>query len=387
MANAELNAVSDSPTASIEVGDKDGSRVARFGGYWTIAQATEIEAGLGPLKGLMGGSVAIDLGDIERMDMMGAWLIYRTVRNLEFRRVEVSLKGAAPDHQLLLTRAKENDNPCLTAPPRRGSLIATLEDVGVSTLDGLIRLSQLLGFLGLIVTRLGGAFKDPGRIRITPLVYHMEQVAFRALPIIGLILFLIGAVMVNQGAIQLRRFGAEVFVIDMLAISILRELGVLLTAIIVAGRSGSAFTAQIGSMKLREEVDAMETIGLHPIDTLVLPRFLALVITMPLLAFFADVMGILGGGLIAWVQLGIGPEQFFQLFPNAVLSTTTFWIGPIKAVFFGMVIGVSGCFEGLSVTGSAESVGQRTTQSVVQSIFLVIVLDALLAMFFTWVEW
>ncbi len=321
------------------------------------------------------------------MDMMGAWLIYRTTRNLEYRRVDVSLTGVAPDHQMLLASAKDNDNPCLVAPPRRGSIIATLEDVGVGTLEALIRLSQLLAFLGLIVTRLGGAFRDPSRIRITPLVYHMEQVAFRALPIIGLISFLIGAVMANQGAIQLRRFGAEVFVVDMLAIAILRELGVLLTAIIVAGRSGSAFTAQIGSMKLREEVDAMETIGLHPIDTLVLPRFLALVITLPLLAFFADMIGMIGGGLIAWVQLDIAPGQFIQLFQGAVLSTTTFWIGPVKALFFGMVIAVSGCFEGLSVTGSAESVGRRTTQSVVQSIFLIIVLDALLAMFFTAVGW
>lgn len=374
-------------SASIVIGTPGDRQVISLGGSWTVDQAAFIEPDLDELRSIRRGPVVFDLSGIERMDMAGAWLVYRSARNLRYRRLDVTVEGASAEHDQLLARAEGNDNPCVTAPPRRGSLIATLEDVGVGTLNSIVRLSELLGFLGLIIARLGGATKDFSRIRVTPLIYHMEQVGFRALPVIGLISFLIGAVMVNQGAIQLQRFGADVLVVDMLAISVLRELGVLLTAIMVAGRSGSAFTAQIGSMKLREEIDAMETIGLHPIDTLVLPRFLALVIMMPILAFYADLMGVIGGALVAWMQLDISPAQFLPLFQAAVPEITTFYIGLIKAPIFGGIIAVSGCFEGLMVSGSAESVGQRTTQSVVQSIFLVIVLDALLAMFFTAVGW
>lgn len=373
--------------AWIEIGGTGPQKEISFGGIWTVFQAAELEDSLSDAIRTRGEPVVLDLEKIERMDTVGAWLIYRLSRDLKLRHVDTRFRGVSDEHRLLIERVEVNDRPCEMAPPRRNSLLTLLEDIGLGALNSLVRLSELLGFLGLIITRLGGAIRHPHRIRITPLVYHLEQVGLRALPIVSLISFLIGAVMVNQSAIQLRRFGAEIFVVDMLSISILRELGVLLTAIIVAGRSGSAFTAQIGSMMLREEVDAMETIGLNPIDTLVIPRFLALVIVLPMLAFVADVMGIFGGGLMAWVQLDMSPAVFMQRFQESVVSMTTFWVGIIKAVFFAVVIAVSGCFEGLSVSGSAESVGQRTTQSVVQSIFLIIVLDALLAMFFTALDW
>ncbi|MCH8860950.1 MAG: MlaE family lipid ABC transporter permease subunit [Proteobacteria bacterium] len=374
-------------SAWIEIGGRGPEKEISFGGIWTVFHAGDVEDRLMEAVQLRGEPVVLDLEKVERMDTLGAWLIYRLSRDLRLKRVDTRFRGVSDEYKLLIERVGANDRPCEMAPPRRNSILTLLEDVGLGTLNSLVRLSELLGFLGLIITRLAGAFRQPQRIRVTSLVYHIEQVGLRALPIVGLISFLIGAVMVNQSAIQLRLYGAEVLVVDMLAISILRELGILLTAIIVAGRSGSAFTAQIGSMMLREEVDAMETIGLNPIDVLVLPRFLALLVVMPLLTFYADVAGILGGGLMAWAQLDMSPAVFLQFFQEAVPDIRTFWVGVIKAVFFAVVIGVSGCFEGLSVSGSAESVGQRTTQSVVQSIFLIIVLDALLAIFFTAVGW
>lgn len=373
--------------AWIEIGGQGPQKEISFGGVWTVFHAGEVEGRLEEAIRLRGEPLVLDLEKIERMDTLGAWLIYRLSRDLKLRHVDVRFRGLSDEYKLLLERVEANDRPCEMAPPRRNSLLTLLEDIGLGTLNALVRVSELLGFLGLIITRLGGVIRRPKRFRLTSLVYHIEQVGLRALPIVGLIAFLIGAVLVNQSAIQLRLYGAEVLVVDMLAISILRELGILLTAIIVAGRSGSAFTAQIGSMVLREEVDAMETIGLNPIDVLVLPRFLALVIALPLLTFYADVAGILGGGLMAWAQLDMSPSVFLQHFQVAVPDLRTFWVGIIKALFFAVVIAVSGCFEGLSVSGSAESVGQRTTQSVVQSIFLIIVLDALLAIFFTALGW
>jgi phospholipid/cholesterol/gamma-HCH transport system permease protein len=221
-------------------------------------------------------------------------------------------------------------------------------------------------------------------LRLTPLVFHMEKVGLNALPIVGLISFLIGVVLAYQGATQLQKFGAEVFVVDLIGVSVLREIGILLTAIVVAGRSGSAFTAQIGSMKVNEEVDAMRTLGLDPIQVLVIPRTLALVLMLPLLAFFSDIMGLLGGGLMAWSVLDVSPGQFIERL-NGSIGMWTFWVGIIKAPVFGLLIALVGCYEGLQVANSAESVGSRTTRSVVESIFLVMIVDAVFSIFFAYI--
>nr|WP_281500643.1 ABC transporter permease [Kordiimonas marina] len=252
-------------------------------------------------------------------------------------------------------------------------------------MDSISSLGRLLSFLGLVLIRLIGSLLNPGRLRLIPILHQMDVVGLRAMGIVGLISFLIGAVMVNQGAIQLAKFGADIFVIDMLGIAHLRELGILLTAIIIAGRSGSAFTAQIGSMKLHEEVDAMMTLGMNPIDVLVLPRLIALVICLPLLTFYADLIGIIGGALMAWVQLDITPANFFVYFRD-VISIDHYWVGIIKAPFFAAVIATCGCYQGLQVEGSADALGSRTTKSVVQAIFLVIALDALFSVFFTAID-
>ena len=238
-----------------------------------------------------------------------------------------------------------------------------------------------MGFFGLIFVTAARALARPHKLRTTSLFYHMEEVGLNAIPIVGLMSFLIGIVLAFQGASQLQRFGAEVFVVNLVAVSVLREIGVLMTAIIVAGRSGSAFTAQIGSMKVNEEVDAMQTLGLDPIEVLVLPRLFALALTLPLLAFFADIMGLVGGGLMAWIALDISPATFIERLRDAV-SMWSFWVGIIKAPFFAFMIAMIGCYEGFQVTGSATGVGQRTTRAVVEAIFLVIVIDAAFSIFF-----
>ena len=374
--------------SSTRISTKEDSalREVVLSGDWTITSGATLEEQLDALDLSGAKATIIDSTEIERLDTLGAWLIHRLIISYEDEGSQVTLSGLSIEKEALLTRIRKGaPEPC--EPRRRKALLfVQLEQIGMATVRTLNNLGGFLGFNGLVYARLFGAIRRPKRLRITPLFYQMEQVGWNALPIVGTIAFLIGAVLVNQGAIQLRQFGAEVFVVDMLAISHFRELGVLLTAIIIAGRSGSAFTAQIGSMVMHEEVDAMKTIGLHPIDTLVLPRFLALVIVFPILAFYADLMGALGGGVMAWATLDISPAVFIQRLNDAVLPST-FLVGIIKAPFFASVIALSGCYEGLSVTGSAESVGEHTTQSVVQSIFLVIVLDALFAVFFSAVDY
>jgi len=225
-------------------------------------------------------------------------------------------------------------------------------------------------------------FWRPGRLRLTATVQQMEVAGLDAMPIVGLLSFLIGVVMAYQGADQLRRFGAEIYTVNLLGISILRELGVLLSAIIIAGRSGSAFTAQIGTMQVNQEIDALRTLGLDPVEVLVLPRVLGLVLTLPLLVFYADFMGLIGGGLMSWATLGIGAPAFLEQLRSAI-TEWTLWVGVIKAPFFAAIIAMVGCYEGFNVSGSADSVGRLTTQSVVESIFLVIVADAAFSILFS----
>jgi phospholipid/cholesterol/gamma-HCH transport system permease protein len=213
----------------------------------------------------------------------------------------------------------------------------------------------------------------------------MEQVGVKAMPIVGLMAFLIGVVIAQQGEFQLKRFGANMFVVDLVAVSILREIAILITAIMLAGRSGSAFTAQIGTMVLNEEVDAMRTLGIDPIETLILPRLVAIMLMMPLLTFYADILGMLGGGVFCWLVLDMAPGAYLERLHSAI-TMDSFLVGLIKAPFFAAVIAIAGCYEGLKVRGSAESVGSQTTRSVVESIFLVIVLDAVFAVFFSTID-
>ena len=320
------------------------------------------------------------------MDTAGAWLVHRTAKFFEAAHAQISFTGGTDAYRILLDEVARNDEPCEIEPSKRFFVIELLERIGKATASIWDQAVSITGFFGLILLVFFRTLLNPRRLRLTSMVHHMEEAGWNAIPIVTLLTFLIGAVLAYQGSVQLKNFGAEVFTVDLISISILREIGVLITAIIVAGRSGSAYTAQIGSMKVHEEVDAMQTLALDPIEMLVLPRILALVLMLPLLVFGADLAGLAGGALVAWASLGISPTMFINRFLENT-DILQFYIGIIKAPFFAFLIGMVGCYEGLKVEGSAESVGQRTTQSVVESIFLVIIADALFSIFFVEIGW
>ncbi len=325
--------------------------------------------------------VVIDLSAVNSVDTAGAWFLIDLQTNIENRGGRCEIIGASIEQMELLEVVRGSMPVREEASKRRHGLLDALEDLGKATWTGLQSLVEILGFLGVVVACLGGLVIHPRRLRLTSLVHHMQEIGLNAIPIVSLMAFLIGVVMAFQGAVQLRQFGAEVFVVDLIAISVLRELGILLTAIIVAGRSGAAFTAAIGSMKMREEIDAMQTLGLDPIEVLVLPRVLALVIVLPLLGFVADVMGLFGGAMMSWIELGVSPGMFQTRLYESI-DVWHYAVGLIKAPFFAVIIGIVGCYEGMKVGGDAESLGRLTSTSVVLSIFLVIVADAMFSIFF-----
>jgi phospholipid/cholesterol/gamma-HCH transport system permease protein len=374
------------------MGEEPGLTIAADGGQLRVAaRGSWITPLLGRVgteldriepRGARGG--VFDLGAVDRMDTAGAWLIERTRARLAEAGGDFSLAGVQPDHQRLLDRVKGAGTPEPLPELPYPTPLDVVARLGKGTIDAFERGIELLNFLGAVVIAMGRVLLRPRRIRFTSFVSHIEQVGLDAMPIVGLITFLVGVVLAYQGVDQLRRFGAEVFMVDLVAVSALREMGILLTAIMVAGRSGSAFTAQIGTMQVNEEVDAMRTMGLDPIEVLVLPRVMALVVSVPLLTFFANMMALIGGGLMGYLLIDISPAQFASQVREAV-SMWTFWVGIIKAPVFAFIIGMVGCFEGLKVQGSAESVGRLTTQSVVESIFLVIVFDALFSILFSYI--
>lgn len=322
------------------------------------------------------GDITVALDDVDAMDTAGAWLVADLGPS---DRVRVT--GASEAQTRLIEMVRERLGDAEEPKPKPRGLRPWLEQVGRTTASGVAGFIEAVGFLGLTLARLGRLLIRPWRMRFTPLVAHMEAVGVGAIPIVSVMAFLIGVVLAFQGAAQLRQFGAEVFVVDLIAISVLRELGILLTAIIVAGRSGAAFTAAIGSMKMREEIDALSALGLDPIEILVAPRVLALLITLPILGFIADIMGLVGGAMMAWIDLGVSPGVFRTRLSEGV-DVWHFATGLIKAPFFALIIGVVGCHQGFSVAGNAESLGRLTSRSVVISIFMVIVVDALFSIFF-----
>jgi phospholipid/cholesterol/gamma-HCH transport system permease protein len=286
----------------------------------------------------------------------------------------------------LLDQVALADKPVKMRPDRTPPFYRVLGQIGGATSIAVRTLGGLLGFFGALVLSIGSVISHPRRFRLNAVTQQFEVVGVQSLGIIGLMSFLVGIVIAQQGAVQLAQFGAEVFTVNLIGRMSMKELGVLMTAIMVAGRSGSAFAAQIGSMKLAEEVDAMRTIGVSPMEALVLPRVLATVLMMPLLGFYAALISILGGGLFSWLSLDIPPITFVQRI-REVVPITDVWQSLIKAPVFGLIIAMAGCFQGMQVEGNAEEVGLRTTSAVVQGIFLVIVLDAFFAVFFTSIGW
>jgi phospholipid/cholesterol/gamma-HCH transport system permease protein len=372
------------PAATIFASEDDGDTVLRAEGEWLVTSAGQLDRSLHNLKFPQGRHVTVDLSGVERLDSTGAWLLLRTEHELAERGNAVELANLQPRFVPLLDqlRSRGISEPLPHPIPPHHTFVGFLERLGRISIMLLNRLYDILGFTGLVTITILRLFRQPRRLRVTATLVQMEVVGLDAMPIVGLLSFLIGVVMAYQGADQLRRFGAEIYTVNLVGVSVLRELGVLLSAIIIAGRSGSAFTAQIGTMQVNEEIDALRTLGLDPVEVLVLPRLLGLGITLPLIVFYADFMGLLGGGLMSWAALGINPPNFFTQLHSAV-SPSTLWVGVIKAPFFAAIIALVGCYEGLNVTRSAESVGRLTTQSVVESIFFVIVTDAIFSIVFS----
>ena len=349
----------------------------RFTGRLTLARLGDLPARLDAL----GPVATLDLSAIERIDTVGAWIVTRTAQAHDAKVV-----GASEEAQRLLKALADDKSEYRVHRDRRPMWARMLEQIGTASVSIWRELVGIVDFFGAMIIALFIQIRARRRIRWHAIVTRFQTVGVDALPIIGLMSFLIGIVIAQQGAVQLRQFGLEVFTINLVGRASIRELGLLITAIMVAGRSGSAFAAQIGTMKLTEEVDAMRTIGVSPMEAIILPRVAASTITMPLLAFYASICAIVGGGAFCWVGLDLPPLTYIQRL-REIIPMTDFWIMLIKAPVFGILIGVTGCYEGMQVRQNAEEVGRRTTSAVVAAIFLVIVLDAFFAVFFSTIGW
>ena len=361
-----------------------GDRVALAAtGVWTATAAAELEKLVEETTRRYGHarSVDIDLARLERLDTFGAWLIERLERAFTAGGSSARIVGLSDADRGLIEEVRLVNRTPAKQRVAENRVFVALDQVGRAIAEmgwSLVLLAQLLGALAMAAA---GTITHPRRLRLTSTVHHLERVGWRAVPIILLITFLIGAILAQQGLFHFRQFGAGIYVVDMVGILVLREVGVLMVAVMVAGRSGSSYTAELGSMKMREEIDALRTMGFDPIDVLVLPRVLALVIALPCLAFLGSMAALYGGGLMCWAYGGMSPDVFMTRLREAVWLGD-FAIGLIKAPFMGLIIGVIAAMEGLAVKGSAESLGRKTTESVVKSIFLVILVDGVLAMFF-----
>ncbi len=358
--------------------DPGGDHV-RLAGDWTLAHAQDMAA---RLRELPEGITSIDASRVGRLDSAGVMQLTRHVRRqgladdaLRFSDAHVALVQLIEDVQ--------DDRP---RRRREYGFAAALERLGRATQAVARDVVELVGFTGENLVKLARLLRDPRRFRLTATVAHMEQVGLDAVPLVALLSYLVGAVIAFLGSSILADFGAEIFVVELVSIAFLREFAVLLTAIVLAGRTASAFTAQIGAMKAREEIDAIRTLGLDPIDLLVLPRLVALLLMLPLLTFVAMMAGLAGGVTVGAFDLEIPPQMYLSRM-HETLQLRHFLVGMSKAPVFAMVIGLIGCLEGLRVQGTAQSVGERTTSSVVQTISLVIILDAIAALWFMNVGW
>ena len=371
--------MSAAPAAIAQLSPQDlalsGSWTARgLGGIYGQLQSVQVPAQT---------ELVADGAGIEALDTAGAWVLQKLLLRLRKEGIVVSVRGLRPEFAKLLQAAEPQlaDQADLPLPASAASASA-LEGMGRGAEAALEQMVALLGFVGESAVAFAGCVAHPQRFRWRSILYNIRSAGFDALPIVGLLSFLLGIVVAYQGADQLRQYGANIFVADLVGLSMLREFAPLITAIIIAGRSGSAYAAQIGTMAVTEEIDAMRTLGIAPQELLVLPKLIALEIALPLLTVYAEVLGVFGGMLMARAQLGVGFGEFLDRFVQAV-SVTAYLIGICKAPVFAAIIAVVGCFQGFRTRGGADSVGRQTTRSVVQSIFLVIVADALFSIAFS----
>lgn len=350
-------------------------------GEWNVFALRPIDQAMHKLDLKGAQEVRVETSKLVSVDTAGAWIIFRFLRQCRAAQVSVETPGLHPTLQKLFERFPQEDTVSTSGHQRGNRILESIARLGEGACKMAAGARDLIGLLGATVTR--GAWSAIRlKFAFKSMVSHVEHTGIRALPIVGTISFLIGIVLIYQSVFQFQRFGAEIFAIDMLAISLAREISILLTAIIVAGRSGSAFAAQLGTMKLNQEVDALQVLGMDPVDVLVVPRVAALMISLPLLAFYALLMGLLGGALMCYLTLNVGFFQYFEHVKQA-LSLHSFLVGLVKAPFFACIIALIGCFEGLRVKGGAASVGQNTTRAVVKGIFAVIILDAIFSIAFT----
>jgi phospholipid/cholesterol/gamma-HCH transport system permease protein len=359
------------------------NRLALAGaGSWTAERAVELEQLVDSVVRRPGGGQAIDIDmhRVDRLDTYGAWLLERLVRDVNAAGRTARVYGLPERYRGLFEEAHAS-NRKLIKRKRENVITAGLILVGETMAKVGIDLVYIVQMIGAVAAAMLRAFARPWTYRFTSMIHHIDRVCWRAVPIILLITFLIGCIIAQQGIFHFRRFGADVFVVDMLGILVLREIGVLIVCIMVAGRSGSAYTAELGSMKMREEIDALRTMGFDPMDVLILPRIAALIVAVPILTFLGSMAALYGGGLVAWLYGGMRPETFLARL-REVVTLDHFLVGLFKAPFMALIIGVVASVEGLAVEGSSESLGLRTTSSVVKSIFLVIVLDGFFAIFF-----
>jgi phospholipid/cholesterol/gamma-HCH transport system permease protein len=355
----------------------------RPAGAWTAANAATLEALSSSIARELdtAKAVKLDMAGVQQLDTIGAWLLEKISRRSAASGHPVAVVGMADKYAGLIEELHHVNRRSRVVAPAPNPILAKLNDIGRNTIGAGDDIAVFLQMLGSLFFALVGVLRRPRSLRLTSLVYQLYRVGFQAIPIMVLITFLIGAIIAQQGFFHFRKFGADSYVVDMVGILVLRELGVLIVAIMVAGRSGSAYTAELGSMKMREEIDALSTMGLDPVEVLILPRIVALVCALPMLSFIGSMAALYGGALVAQFYGDMAPAIYIARLHDAV-SVTSFKVGIIKAPFMALAIGVVACSEGLCVKGSAESLGKQTTTSVVKSIFLVIVLDGLFAVFF-----
>ncbi len=360
---------------------EDGSACAVLAGRLTIDDVGDLAASLAATAPAAPGLI-IDLAGVTAIDTAGAWAVNSTAMRWEEAGHAARITGATADIDRLVQALCTPPPPMPTRPDTGNPIIARIARIGNAVLVQMDNIGAFLAFLGQTLLVLGATLIGRRRLRWHAVVHQAEAIGVNALGIIALLLFLVGLVVAQQGAVQLRQFGAEVFTVNLIGRATTRELGILLTAIMVAGRSGSAFAAQIGSMKLNQEVDALKTIGLDPIEVLVVPRVIACSLMLMGLAFYGGLWALVGGGLFAWFELAMPPAAYITRLQEVIMMSD-FVVGMVKAPVFGFIIALMGCFQGFQVTGNAESVGQRTTQAVVEAIFVVIVFDAFFAVFFS----
>lgn len=382
--DAPLNTPADTRVATVaDIYAGMAPAEVRCVGAWTVRSIADLEQRLHALSWPGDGELVIDGSAITAMDTGGAWLLHRTVTWLTGQGRAPRVHGLRPEFASLLhliaLHGLERGGVAPAAAP------GFAEQIGRTVWEALLGLRHMLSFVGENAATLIRVLARPRSIRWRPILHNLQISGFDALPITGLLSFLLGIVISYQGAQQLERYGANIYVADLVGLSMLRELSPLLTAIIVAGRSGSAYAAQIGTMKVTEEIDALRTIGVDPLELLVLPKMLALIVALPLLTVFTDVTGVLGGMVMAEIRLGVSFSAFLDRLEDAI-TLSSYMVGIGKAPVFAVIIALVGCHQGFQVAGDAESVGRRTTVSVVHSIFLVIVVDALFSIVFNWLK-